>query len=88
MKAYALISSGFVWLSAVSCLMVGNHVLRETPLGVLAQWFDRLPSPIAHLLYVMCWSHLLLGWLAPLVLGFKILFRRDPNSRRPIATPN
>jgi hypothetical protein len=77
-KPYILLVVGFSWLAADLNLIVGPTVLRETRLGVIAQFLDRLPIAIAHGIDALLWIALLLGWTVPLVWGFKSLLRPRP----------
>jgi hypothetical protein len=70
-----LVTLGLGWLATAVYLMVGNVILRETRLGAIAQFLDRLPLRIANPIFLFLWAVMLLGWTVPLILGFKLLFR-------------
>ena len=72
-----LVAIGAAWLAADLYLMLGNVVLRETRLGVIAQFLDRLPHWASNLAFLCFWGILLLGWTVPLIVGFRLL-RRSP----------
>jgi hypothetical protein len=75
-RPIALVSLGLVWLAAVLNLMVGNVILRETRLGPIARFLDKMPTVIANPIFLLLWAIVLLGWSVPLVLGFRWLL--DP----------
>ena len=43
----ALFTLGFAWLAGALRMIVGNVVLRETRLGIIAQFLDKLPPAVA-----------------------------------------
>jgi len=49
----ALFTLDFAWLAGVLWMIVGNVVLRETRLGLVAQSLDRLPSTIAKPIFIL-----------------------------------
>jgi len=65
----ALFTLGFAWLACVLWMIFGNVVLRETRLGFMAQFLDKLPSTIAKPIFVFLWIVTLFGWVVPLTLG-------------------
>jgi len=69
MGKIALLTLGFAWLAWDLWMIVGNVVLRETRLGIIAQFLDKLPSTIANLIFVFLWIVTLFGWVVPLTLG-------------------
>jgi hypothetical protein len=78
--AYSCIGAGAVWLYAVLHIVLGNVILRETPLAKLAQQIDRLPPTLATPIYVVSWCVFLFGWAVPVGLGVLRLLRRRPLS--------
>ena len=78
MKPYVLIGAGLSWVLIVFWLVARNVILRETVLGPVAQVIDKLPPPIASLVFILFWCTLLLGWCIPIILGLRLL-RRKPN---------
>jgi hypothetical protein len=74
-----LITLGLGWLAADVYIMEGHVVLRETRLGVIAQFLDKLPTRVGNPIFLLLWIVLLLGWSVPLILGFRRL--RHKHSR-------
>jgi hypothetical protein len=54
-------------------LMLGNVVLRETRLGAIARFLDKMPGSVANPIFILMWAVMLLGWSVPLILGFRRL---------------
>ena len=79
-KPFALIAIGLAWLAADLYLMLGNVVLRETQLGAIAQFLDKLPQWVSYPVFLCLWGIVLLGWTVPLIVGFR-LFRQTPDVR-------
>jgi len=75
LKPFVLLAVGFSWLAADLNLIVGPIALRETRLGFIARFLDRLPSTIANSLDAFLWIVLLLGWIAPITWGFRLLMQ-------------
>jgi hypothetical protein len=75
-RAFVLVILGCCWLAGDLYLMLGNIILRETPLGVIASVLDRLPRALGNPIFIPLWVTLLFGWTVPLVLGLRHLFRR------------
>lgn len=73
LKPFVLLAVGFSWLAADLNLIVGSTVLRETRLGVISRFLDKLPFTIANSVDAFLWIVLLLGWIAPLTWGFRSL---------------
>jgi len=74
-KPFALIALGCSWLACDLYLMAGKIILRETRLGLIARFLDRLPTLVSGPIFLLLWLALLLGWTIPLGYGFKWLFR-------------
>ena len=72
-RPIGLVALGLVWLVVDVYLVIGNAVLRETRLGVIARFLDRMPAMIANPIFRLLWAIVLLGWGLPLVLGFRWL---------------
>lgn len=79
-KAFTLIVIGFGWLALDVRWMFGNVVLRETRLGVIAQFLDTLPTWVSNPIFVCLWAAMLIGWTVPLIVSFRLL-RRNPDVR-------
>jgi len=80
-KALVLLTLGVGWLVAdLLWLIVSNVSLRETRLGVIAQLLDKLPPGVANPIFIFLWIAMLLGWLMPLVMGFRPLLRSQSAS--------
>lgn len=73
--AYVLIGAGGVWLGVLIFVLTGNVILRETPLGVIARVFDRLPSPLQGIVFLACWGIFILGWIVPVIYSLRLLAR-------------
>jgi len=57
-----------------------NAVLRETRLGIIAQFLDKLPPAVANPIFIFLWIVTLFGWVVPLTLGVIGLLReKRPN---------
>ncbi len=72
-----LLIVGAIWLSIVSWILLSNVILRETRLGLVAEFLDKLPSVISTPLFILCWAILLLGWTIPIALGVRRLLHED-----------
>ena len=70
-KSILLISSGLVWLAAVSCWMMASDgvSLRETRLGVIAHFLDQISPRFSNPLFSFLWAAMLLGSIVPAALG-------------------
>ena len=79
-KPFALLAIGLAWLAADLYLMLGHVILRETRLGPIAQFLDRLPQWASNIVFLFLWGILLLGWAVPLIVGFRLL-RQNPHVR-------
>jgi len=76
----ALVTLGLGWLVSVLWMIVGNVVLRETRLGFIAQFLDKLSPSIANPIFILLWIVALFGWTVPLTLGVIGLLRKKlPN---------
>ena len=76
----ALFTLGFAWLAGALRMIVGNVVLRETRLGIIAQFLDKLPPEVANAMFIFLWIVTLFGWVVPLTLGvIGLLRKRRPN---------
>ncbi len=76
-KSSLLISSGLIWLAAVSSWMMASDgvSLRETRLGVVAHFLDKLPPRFSNPIFIFLWAAMLLGWTVPAALGLRRLLR-------------
>ncbi len=73
---YALLIIGLGWLAADLCLVISNISLRETPIGVVATFLDKLPPKVGNPIFIFLWITLLLGWVILIGLGLRPLLRR------------
>jgi hypothetical protein len=81
---YAMVAGGLVWLNAVLWLVISNAIAREfRPVGMIAEFLDKLPSAVGIPIFILLWLVFLLGWVVPLSLGARPLFKRKPNSQHP-----
>jgi hypothetical protein len=77
---YALLIIGLGWLAADFYLVISNISLRETPIGVLATFLDKLPPKVGTPIFIFLWMVLLFGWAILIGLGVRpLLRRRKPN---------
>ena len=76
-RPIALLTLGFGWLAAVLWMIVENVILRETRLGIIARFLDRLPPKVANPMFILLWIVTLLGWIVPLALGFRWMLRSN-----------
>jgi hypothetical protein len=74
-RDFAFVFLGCSWLASDLYLMVGNVILRETRLGVIANLLDRLPTALGTPIFIFLWLIGLFGWIVPLALGLKHLVR-------------
>jgi hypothetical protein len=75
-KGYVLAATGGLWIGVVAFVVMGNIILRETPLGVIAQALDKLPSTLRGILFLVCWGTFFLGWTVPVVFSVRLLGRQ------------
>jgi hypothetical protein len=75
-KPIVLIVIGLGWLAVDVYWMFGNVILRETWLGTIAQFLDKLPPWASNPIFVCLWAIMLLGWTVPLIVGFHLLRSR------------
>ena len=82
-KSSLLISSGLIWLAAVSSWMMASDgvSLRETRLGVNAHFLDKLPARFSNPIFIFLWAAMLLGWIVPAALGLGRLLRSSRPKR-------
>ena len=74
-RPFILLAVGFSWLAVDLNLIIGPTVLRETRLGFIARFLDKLPPAIADLVDAFLWILLLFGWIAPLTGGLVSLIQ-------------
>jgi len=71
------VAIGLTWLAVILHVVIGEITVRATTVGgFLAQQIDKLPSFLARPIYTILWFLFFLGWIVPLFLGLKRLFRR------------
>jgi hypothetical protein len=75
LKGYILAIAGGLWFGIVVFVIVGNFILRETRLGVVARVLDRLPYPLREILFLAAWVVFFTGWIAPAVYSLRTLNR-------------
>jgi hypothetical protein len=76
-SAPVYVAIGVAWFVGVVWVVIGNIIVRETPVGRLAYQIDRLPPLLARPVFVLCWCLFFLGWIVPLIFGAKRLFRES-----------
>ncbi len=72
---WLLVTLGLGWLAGVLWMIVGNVILRETRLGLIAQSLDKLPYGIVNPIFIFLWITTLFGSVVPLTLGVRGLLR-------------
>jgi hypothetical protein len=77
MPVVLLLVSGS-WLSVVIWVILSNVTLRDTPLGVVAEFLDKLPPSVGAPLFIFLWVTFLLGWAVLAGVGIKALLHRGP----------
>ena len=74
---YATFTAGLLWLGLVICYPFSSLIARDIrPIGALARMLDNLPPTIGHAIFAFLWLVFLLGWIAPVAVGARPLFRR------------
>lgn len=73
---YTLLIIGLCWFAVDVCLVVSNIILRETSIGVVARFLDKLPPIIGNPIFIFLWITLLFGWAILIGFGVKPLFRQ------------
>ncbi len=76
LRQYAMLAIGLVWLCADIWIIESNTVLRETRLGLVAVYIDKLPPKLGNLTFIALWIGLLFGWAILLGLGLKPFLRK------------
>lgn len=71
MMRYAALVTSAIWCLVVICFLLGNVIVRETRLAVVARMVDSLPPRISNLAFTLLWIVFLLGWCVPLVIGLR-----------------
>jgi hypothetical protein len=75
------VAIALTWLAVILHIVIGEVTVRETTVGgFLARQIDRLPTIVARPIYTTLWFSLFLGWIVPLFLGLRRLFRRNEAS--------
>jgi len=74
-RHYAMLAIGLVWFVADLWIVQSRTILRETSLGVVAEFLDRLPPRLGNLIFDALWIVLLLGWAIPAGFGVRPMFR-------------
>jgi len=76
------VAIGLTWLAVILHVVIGEVTVRATTVGgLLARQIDKLPPLLARPLYTILWFSFFLGWIVPLFLGLKRLFRESENRR-------
>jgi len=71
------IAVGLGWLAVILHVVIGNVIVRETAVGgFLARQIEKLPPSLSRPVLGALWFPFLLGWIVPLFLGAKRLFRQ------------
>ncbi len=74
--AVVLLAVGLAWLYLLFRWIATDVPLRETRLGPIAGFLDKLPHAVADPVFLFLWLLLLLGWIAPVLAGTWLLLRR------------
>jgi hypothetical protein len=77
--ALVFLFAGGCCLAVIIYFMTHDFVLRETPLGVIARFLDRLPTAVGNPTFIFLWAIFLLGWAALVGVGaWKLMRWRSP----------
>ena len=76
-----LLLLGGSWLAVVIWVVLSNVTLRDTPLGVVTVFLDKLPPVVVAPLFIFFWVTFLLGWAVLAGLGIKALLHRGPRKQ-------
>jgi hypothetical protein len=74
-RALVFLFTGGCWLAFVIYFMISKVVLRETPLGAIAKFLDKLPTAVGNPVFIFLWIVFLLGWAALVGIGARKLLR-------------
>ena len=76
LRAIVLVTVGVCWLAADGYMIAGGVILRETRLGFISSFLDKvLPLPIHDTVFTLLGWITLFGWLVPLILRFRFCLR-------------
>jgi hypothetical protein len=75
-RTIPLVFGGF-WLAVAVWVVFSDVILRETRIGVVAQFLDKVPPSVGKPIFLLSWAILLLGWMVP--VGFVVwpLLRKE-----------
>jgi hypothetical protein len=68
-------------LAVVIWVILSNVTLRDTPLGVVAAFLDKLPPSVGAPLFIFFWVTFLLGWAVLAGVGIKAMLHRGPRKQ-------
>jgi hypothetical protein len=71
---------GLCWLAILLWIISSHVILRETSLGFVARYLDKLPPAIGTPVFFVLWAILLLGWVFLLGFGLSPLVRRQDSN--------
>ena len=72
---YLLLTIGLGWLAADLYYVVSPIILRETSIGVVATFLDKLPPKVGTPIFIFLGITLMFGWVILVGLGVRPLFR-------------
>jgi hypothetical protein len=75
---FALLVIGLAWLTVFLCVIGSGVILRETRLGVVARFLDKLPLAIGTSIFALLYYIFLFGWIILIGAALEPLMRR-PN---------
>jgi hypothetical protein len=70
---YGLTVVACAWFALVVYVVRASIIMRETGLAPIAHSIDKLPAPVAALVFQVLWIVFLFGWLVPAFLSFRML---------------
>jgi hypothetical protein len=71
---------GLTWFGVAVSAVLSGVILRETRLGVVARFLDKLPSAIGAPIFLFLWIVLLLGWALPTGFALRRMLLRQISS--------
>ena len=75
-RTILLVFGGF-WLAVAVWVVFSHVILRETRIGVVAQFLDKVPPTVGKPIFLLSWAILLLGWMVPVGLVVWPLLRKE-----------
>lgn len=67
---------GLAWFAVFLCMIGSGVILRETRLGVIARFLDKLPPVIGATIFALLYYVFLLGWILLIGIALEPLVRK------------